>query len=89
LEMEIGKNIQFEQVQSLIQQGDTDIILKMGLILVGRQGSLVVLRDAIVKHVEKSGGQLLFCTMTPQPVYVVHYNDLSYEKQQAIGRRKE
>jgi len=87
--MEIGKNIQFEQVQSLIQQGDTDIILKMGIIVIGRQGSLVVLRDSIVKYVEKMGGQLLYQQMAPQPLYIVHYNDLSFEKQQAIGRRKE
>ncbi len=87
--MEIGKQVSFEQVQALIQQGDTDVNLKMGLVLTGKQGSLVVLRDAIAKHMEKCGGALIFYTITSQPVYVVHYNDLSVEKQQAVGRRKE
>jgi len=88
--MEIGKQINsFEQVQTLIQQGDTDVILKLGLILIGKQGSLIVLRDAIKKHMKEIGGQLIFHTFTSQPVYVVHYNDLSPQKQQEIGRRRE
>jgi hypothetical protein len=88
--MEIGKQINsFEQVQSLIQQGDTDVTLKMGLILVGKQGSLVVLRDAIAKHMEECGGQLIYYSISAQPMYVVHYNDLSPEKQASIMRRKE
>ena len=89
MELEFGKKVSFEQVQSLIQQGDTDVSLKMGLILAGRQGSLIVLRDAIAKHMKECGGQLIFYTITNQPVYCVHYNDLSQEKQLAIGRRKE
>jgi hypothetical protein len=88
--MEIGRQINsFEQVQSLIQQGDTDVTLKMGLILVGKQGSLVVLRDAIAKHMEACGGQLIYYSISSQPMYVVHYNDLSPEKQASIMRRKE
>ena len=87
--MEIGQKFTFEQVQNLIQQGDTDVTLKMGLVVSGKQGSLIVLRDAIQKHMEKCGGALVFYTITAAPVYVVHYNDLSMEKQQTVGRRKE
>ena len=87
--MEIGKETSFEQVRPLIQQGDTDVELKMGMVLIGKQGSLVVLRDAIAKHMEQCGGQLIFYTITAQPVYVVHFNDLSPQKQANIGRRKE
>jgi len=88
--MEIVKQVNnFEQVQNLIQQGDTDVTLKMGLILIGKQGSLVVLRDAIQKHMEQCGGQLIFYTISSQPMYVVHYNDLSPQKQAFIGRHKE
>jgi hypothetical protein len=79
----------FEQVQSLIQQGDTDVTLKMGMILIGKQGSLVVLRDAIAKHLERCGGQMVFYTISSQPMYVVHFNDLSMQKQQTITRRRE
>ena len=85
----VERNIGFEQVQTLIQQGDTDVTLKMGLVLIGKQGSLVVLRDAIQKHMQECGGQLIFYTITSQPVYVVHFNDLSPQKQASIGRRKE
>jgi len=87
--LELVKNSNFQQVQTLIQQGDTDVTLKMGLILIGKQGSLVVLRDAIQKHLEASGGQLVFYTISSQPMYVVHFNDLSAEKQATIMRRKE
>jgi len=79
----------FQQVQTLIQQGDTDVTLKMGMILVAKQGSLVVLRDAIQKHMKDCGGQLVFYTISSQPMYVVHFNDLNMEKQAAIMRRKE
>jgi len=85
----VEKNVGFQQVQTLIQQGDTDVTLKMGLILIGKQGSLVVLRDAIAKHMEQCGGQLVFYTISSQPMYVVHFNDLSAEKQAMIMRRKE
>ena len=87
--LELVKNSSFQQVQTLIQQGDTDVTLKMGIILVGKQGSLVVLRDAIQKHLEQCGGQLVFYTISSQPMYVVHFNDLSAEKQATIMRRKE
>jgi hypothetical protein len=88
--MELVKEVNnFEQVQSLIQQGDTDVTLKLGLILIGKQGSLVVLRDAIMKHLEQCGGQLIFYSFSSQPMYVVHYNDLSPQKQATIGRHKE
>lgn len=87
--MELVKNSLFEQVQALIQQGDTDVTLKMGLILIGKQGSLVVLRDAIQKHLQQCGGQLVFYTISSQPMYVVHFNDLNLEKQATILRRKE
>jgi len=85
----VEKNVGFQQVQTLIQQGDTDVTLKMGLILIGKQGSLVVLRDAIAKYMEQCGGQLVFYTISSQPMYVVHFNDLSAEKQAMIMRRKE
>jgi len=85
----VEKNVGFQQVQTLIQQGDTDVTLKMGMVLVGKQGSLVVLRDAIAKHLEQCGGQLVFHTISSQPMYVVHFNDLSAEKQASIMRRKE
>lgn len=87
--MELVKKSSFEQVQTLIQQGDTDVTLKMGLILIGKQGSLVVLRDAIQKHLEQCGGQLVFYTISSQPMYVVHFNDLNAEKQTTIMRHKE
>lgn len=86
--MEVGKQ-SFEQVRSLIQQGDTDVTLKMGLVLIAKQGSLVALRESIVKHMEACGGQLVFHTITAQPVYVVHYNDLSPQKQANITRKRE
>jgi hypothetical protein len=87
--MEVGTKYSFEQIQTMIQQGDTDVTLKMGLVVSGKQGSLVVLRDAIQKHMEKCGGALVFYTITSAPVYVVHYNDLNEAKQQTVGRRKE
>lgn len=87
--MELVNKSGFEQVQTLIQQGDTDVTLKMGLILIGKQGSLVVLRDAIQKHLERCGGQLIFYTISSQPMYVVHFNDLNPEKQATIMRHKE
>ncbi len=87
--VELVKQMSFEQVQTLIQQGDTDVTLKMGMILIGKQGSLVVLRDAIQKHIEQCGGQLVFHPISSQPMYVVHFNDLSSEKQTRITRQKE
>ena len=87
--MELVKNSTFQQVQTLIQQGDTDVTLKMGMVIIGKQGSLVVLRDAIQKHLEQCGGQLVFNTISSQPMYVVHFNDLNMEKQAKITRLKE
>jgi hypothetical protein len=87
--LELVKSSGFEQVQTLIQQGDTDMNVKMGLILIGKQGSLIVLRDAIQKHIEHCGGQLVFNTLSTQPMYVVHFNDLNPQKQATIMRRKE
>jgi len=87
--MENGDNT-FEQIQALIQKNDTDVTLKMGLILIGKQGSLIALRDVIQKYLGSCGGLLVYHQFTSQPLYLVHYNDLSPQKQSAIGcQRKE
>jgi hypothetical protein len=36
-----------------------------------------------------AGGDLVYFTITAQPVYLVHWNDLSLEKQKSIERKKQ
>ena len=83
--LEVGKERTFEQIQSLIQRNDTDVTLKMGLVISAKQGSLLVLREAIEHYLSECGGALIFHQFTAQPLYIVHYKDLSPQKQQVVG----
>ena len=87
--MELGKKYKsFDEVKADIMQADTDVHVKVGIVAQGKLGSLVAMRTSIEEYLGKSKGQLIYYTITGQPLYIVHFNDLSVEKQQSLENRR-
>ena len=87
--LEVGKPFGFEELKSKLSPGDINVHVKAGIVVQGKMGSLVALRDALEEHMKGAGGDLVYFTITAQPVYLVHWNDLSLEKQKSIERKKQ
>lgn len=86
--LEFGKQISFEELKNKISAGDINVHVKAGIVIQGNMGSLVALRDILEEHMHDAGGDLVYFTITAQPLYLVHWNDLSPEKQKNIERKQ-
>ena len=68
--------MELKQVINGIQREDLDVTLKFGVILRSSFGSLLALRKQLnLKY------DLIYITMSSASLYLVHWNDLSPEKQ--------
>ncbi len=85
--MEVGDQT-FQTVKDKLKPGDLNVHLKAGIVVQGNMGSLIALGDAIAKYMEEINGKLVFFTFTGEPLYLVHYNDLSEQKKANIERKK-
>ena len=85
--LELGKSFSFEELKLKLCAGDVNVHVNAGIVIQGNMGTLIALRDAIAEHMQLSGGGLVYFTITAQPVYLVHWNDLSPEKQKSIERK--
>ncbi len=85
--MEIGQ-VTFEELKKRIIPGDTKVFVKAGIVVQGDMGSLIAMRSGIEEYMEKCGGGLVYFTITGQPLYLVHFNDLSEAKQKSLVDKK-
>jgi hypothetical protein len=85
--MEFGKQISFDELKKRMTPGDTNVYVKAGIVVQGNMGSLIAMRDAIEKYMVDSGGALVYFTITGQPLYLVHYNDLNESKQKNLEKK--
>ncbi len=85
--MEIG-NQTLDEVKKRIQPGDLRIHVKAGIVVQGNMGSLIAMRDSIESYMDSIGGELIYFSVTGQPLYLVHWNDLSSSKQKALEKKE-
>lgn len=74
------ENEQFENILKKVRIGDFDATQKCGVIIQAPFGSLVTLRD----NLEREYPGFVYCTISAQSLYIVHWNDLSDKKQKEI-----
>jgi hypothetical protein len=86
--LELGKNISFEQLKQMIATADLNMKVKAAYVVQGNYGTLIALRSLLEEHMISSGGELVYGTVTADPIYVVKWNDLSPEKQKSIERKQ-
>lgn len=80
--MENGIKLTIPKMEANVRKRDLDVHLHCGLVIESRFGSLLALRE----NLEKLGFKLIYCTNSSKPLYVVHFNDLSQEKQEQLRR---
>ena len=68
-----------------LNDSDLEVRLSGAFILRSQFGSLVALRGELERLL---GGDLIYHTISSQPLYMVHWNDLSEEKKKHLGARK-
>ena len=81
--MESG--ITLTHLKGKIKKEDLDVFLSAGLILSASMGSLVFLRD---NFEQTFGKKYIYFTISSQPLYLAHWNDLSPEKQKEIEEKR-
>lgn len=86
--LENGKHFTLEDIKRKITETDCNVKLTVALVGQCNLGSAVLLRDLADDYLRRSGGQLVFVQISSQPVYTVHWNDLSPEKQKQLEKRK-
>jgi len=69
-----------------IVKNDLNVYLSGAFVIRSNFGSLVNLRSELKKLF---GNQLIHPTLSSSPIFVVHWNDLSEEKQQSIEKARE
>jgi hypothetical protein len=83
--MEIGE-FSIKHLKDTIAKEDMDVSMKCGIVMHGGFGSLIALRE----FVQKTYGveSLVYFTISSQPLYVVHRNDLSDKKKEEIEQKR-
>lgn len=76
--MEVG-NLTFEDVN--LEERDLHMEVTGGFVIKARLGSLIALRERIKETFEKG---LIFCEMSNQNLFQVHWHDLSEKKQKEL-----
>lgn len=65
-----------------VKKQDLEAKLSLGIIVNSQFGSLIQLREALSKLFTED---FVYCTISGEPLYLVHYNDLSSDKQRKVG----
>jgi hypothetical protein len=81
--MEVGKLHSIIDLRKIIQPEDLDMTTKGGFIITAKLGTLIMLRDQL-----KICTNLVYCTISEQPLYLVHWNDLCEKKQKEIEKKR-
>ena len=81
--MEIGKH-NLSTLRDIIEAEDLDMHSRGGFIINAKLGTLIALRDSL----KRQNVNLVYCTISEQQLYLVHWNDLSVEKQGELDKRK-
>lgn len=79
--MEIGVPLHLPK-EVRVKKQDLQTNMSIGVIVNSQFGSLIRLREALAKLFPKG---FVYCTITGEPLYLVHFNDLSEEKQKKLG----
>lgn len=83
--MEIG-DFPIKKLKDTIAKEDLDVSMKGGIVLHCGFGSLVALREFVQNTYGATS--LIYFTISSQPLYVVHYNDLSDKKKSEIELKR-
>jgi hypothetical protein len=86
--LENGKNYSIEEIKRKLTETDCNVKITVACVAQLNLGSAIAVRDLLDDYCHRAGGQLVFVTISSQPIYTVHWNDLSGEKQKQIERRK-
>jgi hypothetical protein len=81
--LEIGKH-NLSTLRDIIEAEDLDMHSRGGFIINAKLGTLIALRDSL----KRQSVNLVYCTISEQQLYLVHWNDLSAEKQAELDKRK-
>ncbi len=68
----------------MIEAEDLDMHSRGGFIINAKLGTLVALRNML----QKQNVNLVYCTISEQQLYLVHWNDLSTDKQAELDKRR-
>lgn len=71
--------------EAQVKRQDLQAKLSIGVVINSQFGSLIQLREAISNLFTDD---FVYCTISGEPLYLVHYNDLSEEKKQKVGGRR-
>jgi len=82
--MEIGKH-SLSTLRDIIEFEDLAMNTKGGFIINSKLGTLIALRDTL----RKQNVNVVYCTISEQQLYLVHWNDLSEKKQKEIEKKRE
>ena len=74
-----------DKVKPNITRQDLDVYLSFGFVVRSRMGSLISLRAALTKLFDEN---FTYPTLSSNPLFVVHWNDLTVEKQREIEYKK-
>lgn len=83
--MEIG-DFTVKKAKDSISKEDLDMNMKCGVIAHGKWGSLLALRENLAGM---ACFEMVYVTFSPQPLYVVKWNDLSEKKQAELTAKRE
>jgi len=81
--MEIGKH-SLSTLRDIIEFEDLAMNTKGGFIINAKLGTLIALRDSL----RKQNVNVVYVTVSEQQLYLVHWNDLSEEKQKGIEKKR-
>lgn len=68
--------------EARVKKQDLQAKLSIGVIINSQFGSLIKVREALNKLFPDD---FIYCTISGEPLYLVHYNDLSDEKKNKVG----
>lgn len=74
-----------ENVRPNITNRDLDVYMSFGFVVRCRMGSLISLRASLTKLFSDS---FMYPTLSSNPLFVVHWNDLTVEKQRTLESKK-
>jgi hypothetical protein len=71
--------------QDHIERGDLEMMVSIAPVIYTTLGSALHFKKAIV---DLFGDNVIYKTISPTPLFVVGYNDLSEEKKRKLGERR-
>ena len=73
------------EVRPNITNKDLDVYMSFGFVVRCRMGSLISLRASLTRLFADS---FMYPTLSSNPLFVVHWNDLTVEKQRTLEHKK-